>query len=158
MRKNKKWLFSLIFIILFIIAFQNNYYHLKDYIQTFVDCTFAYVNKNTNDLEAIISNGDLIDEADVSELEDSGITGYDYTPNATYYPYYEFLNSNEQTLYKQIYANGNALATTFVPTITVTSKEVTNAMEAVYHDHPELFWLDTSFSYKYTKKIRVSNK
>ena len=155
MRKNKKWLFSLIFIILFIIAFQNNYYHLKDYIQTFVDCTFAYVNKNTNDLEAIISNGDLIDEADVSELEDSGITGYDYTPNATYYPYYEFLNSNEQTLYKQIYANGNALATTFVPTITVTSKEVTNAMEAVYHDHPELFWLDTSFSYKYTKNGKV---
>ena len=38
---------------------------------------------------------------------------------------------------------------TFVPTINITKEEVKMVMEAVYNDHPELFWINTSYSYKY---------
>lgn len=115
----------------------------------------SFVNNKSSELENIISNGNLISDDEISSLQDSGITGNDYTSNATYYPYYELLDSNEQILYKQIYANINALSTTFVPTTTITSTEVTKTLEAVYNDHPELFWLNTSYSYKYTKNGNV---
>ena len=155
MRKTLKLIILLILVLAFSVAVNNNYYNLRDNIQSFLNSTFAFASEKTNDLQDIISNGKLISDDDVSSLEDSGITGDDYTQESTYYPYYELLSSNEKTLYKQIYANMNSLATTFVPTTEVSSDEVNKAIEAVYNDHPELFWLNTSYSYKYTANGNV---
>lgn len=154
-KKRKRWLIILLLISILLIAFKYNYYNLKDNFQTLLNNTISFVNTKSSDLERIIANGKLINDDELSSLEDSGITGENYNNNATYYPYYELLDSNEQTLYKQIYANINALSTTFVPNATITSVEVTNALEAVYNDHAELFWLNTSYSYKYTKNGNV---
>ncbi len=103
----------------------------------------------TNHLNEIQSNGYLINEQDLSGLEDSGITGKDYSFDTEYCPYYNYLTIEGQILYKQIYANMEHLANTFVPTINITKEEVKMVMEAVYNDHPELFWINTSYSYKY---------
>lgn len=57
------------------------------------------------------------------------------------------LSSREQALYAQIYANALAHEQSFVPTQGVSVAEVVEVMEAVYGDHPELFYLDTSYGY-----------
>lgn len=84
--------------------------------------------------------------------EDSGITGEEYTNfDTTYYPYYGFLSDDGKKLYGQVYANAIELQTTFIPIVTLTVSEVENVVKAVFHDHPELFWMDSGFSYQYTQ-------
>ena len=84
--------------------------------------------------------------------EDSGITGEEYTFDTEYYPYYGYLSDDAKVLYKQVYANALELKASFVPTVEVTISEVSNVINAVYHDHPELFWLESGYSYKYTEE------
>lgn len=65
------------------------------------------------------------------------------------YPYYQMLDEKGQHIYRQIYANANAMTEAFIPIEEVTVPEIKNAMMAVYNDHPELFWLNTTFTCKY---------
>lgn len=83
---------------------------------------------------------------------DSGITGEDCTFDPVYCKYYDFLSEKAQQIYKQVYANALALETSFVPVVRVSADEVTNAIRAVFNDHPELFWLENGFDYKYNRK------
>lgn len=74
-----------------------------------------------------------------------GETGRHTYFNTRYYPYYNMLQARQQILYRQIYANANALNTEFCPIIdAVTPKELYNVYRCVRFDHPELFWLDLS--------------
>ena len=110
-----------------------------------------YADDNPN----ITSDGEEIDESEVKNLKGSDLSGENYGFDTKYYPYFAMLNSNEQKLYKQIYANANELVDTFLPNETVSIDEVKNTFEAVYNDHPELFWVNTSYSYKYTQSNQV---
>ena len=58
------------------------------------------------------------------------------------------LNEKEQRLYKQIYANANALTAEFKPVETCTPKEWIAAWDCVFYDHPELFWMDNTRYYE----------
>lgn len=85
-------------------------------------------------------------------MEDSGITGEEYTEFDTdYYPYYGFLSDEGKKLYAQVYANALNEHTTFVPVVDVTFSEADNVVKAVFYDHPELFWMDSGFSYKFVE-------
>ena len=110
---------------------------------------YKKINSNYEDLVSIEGNGSLIDDA--LNLEDSGITGEEYTIDTTYNPYYNFLNIEEKFLYKQIYANAISLKMTFKTISEVDYSNINQVIEAVTNDHPELFWLDNNFSYKYTQ-------
>ena len=88
---------------------------------------------------------------DMGFYEDSGITGEKYTFDTTYYPYYGYLSDDAKAMYQQIYANALELETSFVPTVELTVNEVVNVINAVYHDHPELFWMESGYTYKYTE-------
>ena len=101
------------------------------------------------------SKGSLIDEKTFSELTSSNLTGEEYNFNVLYYPYYSLLNNNETLLYKQIYANAKALNKTFSVSENVNIEEVDETIDAVYYDHPELFWLGNDYTYKYTRDNRV---
>lgn len=90
-------------------------------------------------------------KSEMGFYEDSGITGEEYTFDTTYYPYYGYLSDDAKTMYKQIYANALELETSFVPTVELTVNEVVNVINAVYHDHPELFWMESGYTYKYTE-------
>lgn len=127
----------------------NDYDNFKNTVEQVFHNSMAMANKTG--LTLLNATGDLISDNEVKNLKDSGISGDDYSFDTTYYPYYGFLNSEEKNLYKQIYANVEELETTFVPKTTVSVEEAQDAVEAIYNDHPELFWLDTSYSYKYTK-------
>ncbi len=156
MKKSIKWIIPLLILITISSIIYKNYENLVSNVQNIIDNVASIAKEKKNGLEDIISNGKLISESDLNNLEDSGIDGSNYTANANYYPYYEMLSTTEQTIYKQIYANINNLQTTFIPTTTINKDQLPNIIESIYNDHPELFWLNTSYSYKYTSDGTVA--
>ncbi len=86
---------------------------------------------------------------DLVETLKPGDSGEGLTFSAEEYPYYQMLSENQQSVYRQIYANALELTARFAPEKTVTAGDVKNAFEAVIGDHPELFWLETGYSGKY---------
>ena len=110
-------------------------------------CVSQRGSDETWDTSDASGDGTLVDETDA--LEDSGITGEGLTYDAEYFPYYGMLDDEGQALYAQICANAEALEDTFVPVVECTAEELAIAVEAVFYDHPEYFWLDTAYSYRY---------
>lgn len=104
-------------------------------------------------------SGQLVDDSkngDAATDVPASNTGEEYTFDAAFYPYYYMLNKNQQSVYKQVYANALSInSAAFSPCATLASNEVDNVMSAVYNDHPELFWLDTKYSYSYTPQGNV---
>ncbi len=80
-----------------------------------------------------------------------GETGTALYFDSLFYPYYYLLDETGQAIYRQIYANANALNTTFMPCQDITVNALKTVFEAVYNDHPELFWLETGYSCKYSR-------
>lgn len=105
-----------------------------------------------NGYEPLQEDREQVGEEEARQLENqlgTGPTGDDLTFDERFYPYYYMLNEKGQHLYRQICANANALNTAFAPVETVTSSQLRNIFMAVFNDHPELFWLNTSYSGKY---------
>lgn len=94
-----------------------------------------------------------IRDKEVKEIQsaaDYGETGEELTFDTKFYPYYGMLNGELQHLYRQIYANANALKAAFCPVEKVSVSSLKSAFTAVYNDHPELFWLDSGYTCKYS--------
>lgn len=92
----------------------------------------------------------LEEEADnLSGVIATGELGDGLTFDAALYPYYAMLEPDLQKLYRQIYANAQKLNTSFVPVVEASVNQVKTAFEAVYNDHPEMFWLEAGYSCKY---------
>lgn len=72
-----------------------------------------------------------------------------------FYPYYYMLNDAAQAVYRQIYANTNALIKSFAPVTDINAEQLKNAFTAVCNDHPELFWLETGYTYKYASNGKI---
>ena len=139
-KKNK--ILTMFFLILIILIIAITGYKVYSKLAT--------INfNNYSNLLGINSNGSLID--DYSNLEDSHISGEEYTFDTLYYPYYGNLNTKEKALYKQIYANLDNLETTFVPVVEIDKDDVADVIDSVLNDHPEVFWMGQSYNYKYTK-------
>lgn len=90
-------------------------------------------------------DGEYTSDLGYGELGD----GLDFDP--VFYPYYQMLEPEGQHLYRQIYANANAMNAEFAPIEAVPVSEIKDVVMAVYNDHPELFWLNTVFVCKYDK-------
>ena len=96
---------------------------------------------------------DILDDDKADELEASlstGPTGDDLDFDEEFYPYYHMLDNRGQHLYRQIYANAKELN----PDFKAVEKDMPwssfrNVFEAVFNDHPELFWLNTEYSSRY---------
>lgn len=97
----------------------------------------------------------ITEQSEAADGEYTGLTygelgdGLSFDP--ILYPYYQMLDEKGQHMYRQIYANANVMTEAFIPIEEVTVPEIKNAMMAVYNDHPELFWLNTTFTCKYDK-------
>lgn len=93
-----------------------------------------------------------IPDQEAQNLEEtlgSGETGDGLSFSAEEYPYYQMLSEDQQSVYRQIYANAQDLTEKFAPEKTVSASDVKTAFEAVIGDHPELFWMETGYSSKY---------
>lgn len=97
-------------------------------------------------------------DSDAKTLEkqlDKGNLGTDETLDSTFYPYYAMLSSDMQTLYRQILANAKSVTISFAPVVDVDVNQLKTVFEALFADHPELFWVDTSYTCKYTQNGKV---
>ncbi len=83
-----------------------------------------------------------------------GETGEGLNFDVVYYPYYSMMDDTGKRLYRQIYANANALIGAFSPVEEISAAQLKNVFYAVFNDHPELFWLETAYFCKYTKSGR----
>lgn len=101
--------------------------------------------------EPVQENAEQIGQEEADSLAQNpnyGDTGSELNFDSTYYPYYAMLESDMRQLYNQIYANAQELATSFAPLRKVSVNQIKTVFEAVYNDHPELFWLETGYSCK----------
>lgn len=106
-----------------------------------------------NGYQEIQDEEEQIDEETARQLQNrlgTGNTGDGLEFDSVYYPYYAMLNTGEQHLYRQIYANAGAGYEAFAPVESVSPEQLKNVFSAVYNDHPELFWMDTAYACKYT--------
>lgn len=153
MKKNtifKLILLLIIVITAIVIYFTGTYDTLKVKFINYFETTL-----NRNGLELVKGTGSLIDKATISSLEDSKITGSNYSFNTIDNVYYSILDDNEKELYKQVYANIEAVEKNFKPVVNINKDKLGDIIEAVYNDHPELFWVDTNYSYKYINEGEV---
>lgn len=105
-----------------------------------------------NGYEPVREEAEQIAEEEADNLSgtiEQGDTGSGLIFDEEYYPYYAMLEKDMQQLYNQVYANALDLNASFVPVTDVSVEEVKSVFEAVYNDHPELFWLETGYSCKY---------
>lgn len=112
-----------------------------------------------NGYQPIQDNNKEIDDEEAERLQEQisvGETGDGLSFDAGFYPYYAMLDAQGQHLYRQIYANAQALNQKFAPIEDVSISRLKNVFAAVYNDHPELFWMDTAYSCKYQKSGRCA--
>jgi len=102
--------------------------------------------------ESVQEEAQEVDEEEAGDLAEEageGATGSDLEFKEEFYPYYAMLEENMQRLYRQIYANALECTETFAPVVPVSVQRLKTVFEAVYNDHPELFWLQTGYACKY---------
>lgn len=105
---------------------------------------------NKGDMKNISEDAGWIDEKEADQIDESvGNTGEGLTFDETMYPYYAMLNETMKKIYCQIYANAMDGVRDFTPVVETNTNQLKTAFEAVYNDHPELFWLETGYSCKY---------
>lgn len=63
-------------------------------------------------------------------------------------PYYTQLNEVQQSLYQEIYTGAANLEEYIIPSESINTTDVETTFMSVYCDHPELFWLDSKYSYR----------
>lgn len=105
-----------------------------------------------NGYQPVSGNGEELGDEQIEALQgqlDTKETGDGLEFDKLYYPFYHMLNDKMQHLYRQIYANAKEGNDSFAPVEQVNTAQLKNVFEAVYNDHPELFWLDTGYSCKY---------
>lgn len=133
----------------FITLFLLNY---LGYFDDGGDTFFSTISdvEGKSDTDEIKASGELITDNEKDDLESSSTTGEDYTFLENFNPYYELLDEVEKLIYKQVYANALERTAVFKPRAELHIDVISKVIESVYYDHPELFWLDTAFEYRYT--------
>ena len=148
MRRTITFIIKLFILILLGVLVYLNYDTIKLKTEYFFDKAINYASESgIIDIEGI---GTFINDADLRKLTDTGVTGDNLSFSSVYYPYYEMLNSKEKRIYKQVYANAEKLNESFVPVDKIDVNELSDIIYAINYDHPELFYLDTTYGYKYT--------
>lgn len=136
-------------IIIFLLAYTC--YTNKDLIEDKINYLISsdVIEKYKN--EVIDITYDAVEYKEEEKLI-KGLSGKNVYVDDDFYIYYTFLNENEKNLYKQILQNANSYVQTFSPETIIYQENLEKAIKAVFYDHPELFFLDTTFSYKYDEK------
>ena len=148
MKNTLSFIIKLLILVLLGVLIYLNYDTIKLKTEEWFNKAVDYAEESgIIDVEGI---GTFINDADIKKLTDSGITGDSLSFSSVYYPYYEMLNSRQKKIYKQMYANAEKLKKSFVPVVDINVDELSDVVYAINYDHPELFYLDTTYSYRYT--------
>lgn len=63
------------------------------------------------------------------------------------------LNINENKIYEQVIDKIKNYETTILPNTIISTEQLNNIMNKVFYYHPEFFYIETSYSYKYSNNI-----
>lgn len=103
-----------------------------------------------------IDNNEIYSYSENNESKEDVPSYYkNYEFDKELYVYYTFLDDNERLVYKQIYENAIIYNKSVKLITPITVDELKTTIEAVYNDHPELFYLDTNYTYKYNNQNEV---
>ncbi len=111
-----------------------------------------------NGYTPVTGTGEEITDTQAKEVKgsiDKGSVGDELEFDPLIYPYYAMLDKTTQALYRQIYANAVNVVSSFAPCTEVNTDQVQYAFEAVFGDHPELFYVQTAYTEKYTSNRKV---
>ncbi len=139
-------------------------FDLNNVMQKVTGAENSTVSANTNagangnlksDLKISDGTGTLVTEVNIKETVAASAKAKASSSNTTnfpaeMYPYREMLTSSQQTVYDLAYENAIQRNASFKINVTLDKAGLTSIMTALYNDHPELFWMDTSYSYGYT--------
>lgn len=106
--------------------------------------------KNTGEIQIAKDGEDIKISTDYNVLDGRAVF------DTLYYPYFGILTADEQVLYEQLYENILKYNTDIDLKITTSADALAKVFEAVYNDHPEIFWLDTSYQYGYYSSGEVA--
>lgn len=137
---------ALIRILLVIVTGLSIFVGCCIFVDGFRDDVITFVNKHTSENLSV----PVVTSSESTSISNT-YTGESYANDSTYYVYYDMLNDNEKLLYGEIYENAMALNAEFETVVNISQDEAKETITALYNDHPELFWLDTNYSYSYAE-------
>lgn len=141
---------DLLWVLILLLITSFIFYYKEDIIDIVNDKTsikqeVQIDNNYSSDAFISYSSNEEIVETDNSNY----LTGSEYEFDSEYNIYYSYLSDNGKKIYKQVYANALAYNRSFKTVVKIKINELNDVMEALFNDHPELFYLDTNYSYKY---------
>ena len=144
----------ILFLLLIMASFLYYKEDIIDIINDKISINEVIDNKNIDNYnkESIVSYSN---NSKIIEDNKDYITGSEYSFDSEYYVYYSYLSLEGKKIYKQVYANALVYNKTFKTVTKISTNELSDVMEALFNDHPELFYLDTNYSYKYNSKAMV---
>lgn len=110
---------------------------LSNYVDNF---NHSELSNNVYYVDNNVSNEDIYLQSNIDSFDNA------------YYPYYSLLNDKEKKIYEQIYDNCIDINDKFVPIIEINISEIKNAFEAFFNDHPEIFWINTNYTFRYNNE------
>ena len=106
-----------------------------------------------SDYQPVQGTGQLVEDSKSQQTDTTPAASYDFPENM--YPYRAMLSDTQKEVYDQVYGAALELKESVTLCRQLDQSSIKNVMNAVFNDHPELFWLDTGYSYGYTSKGAV---
>jgi hypothetical protein len=106
-----------------------------------------------SDYQPVQGTGQLVEDSKSQQTDTTPAASYDFPENM--YPYRAMLSDTQKEVYDQVYGVALELKESVTLCRQLDQSSIKNVMNAVFNDHPELFWLDTGYSYGYTSKGAV---
>lgn len=103
--------------------------------------------------QPIEGKGEPAREEDLAQIPAPPETKYNFP--ALFYPYRAMLSEAEQSVYDLAYASAVACNETFALAQPVKTNRIGVVVQAFFYDHPELFWMETSYGYTYDSEGNV---
>lgn len=127
--------------------------NINDVLPTVESSEGGGMNKTSDmassDYRQVSGSGTLVDNSSSKNTAGQPASqNYDFKEEM--YPYRAMLSAAQKKVYDQIYENANSQKADIVLCEKLNQEDTKNVMTAVYNDHPELFWLNTDYSYAYT--------
>ncbi len=112
------------------------------------------------DYKAMQGSGKSVSAPDSSRAPDAepateAESAKKYTFTEEMYPYRAMLSKEQQEVYDDVYAAAVERRSDCAVGAMISQDALNDVMTAVYNDHPELFYLDTQYSYEYSGSGRV---
>ena len=94
-----------------------------------------------SDYQPVQGTGQLVEDSKSQQTDTTPAASYDFPENM--YPYRAMLSDTQKEVYDQVYGAALELKESVTLCRQLDQSSIKNVMNAVFNDHPELFWLDT---------------